>query len=268
MYDSDDSAKVKAREYQIYKEACDLGIHYNKKLRIADLRVGRNLLSYMNCDTYDCFPGAGTLAEPLPMHERTTKRSLKALADYGHFRRSRSWDKENRRWKSSRYLPLIPDCVMPALEIRFQKQPDVLEIIKAVRSRLIGSNSSGVDLSLGGSGVDLSLSAKNGKGVNDRGFVTRVVARDCHEGSGVEMAQEPLTEPPSEPPSYTGRDEVITPSGSEEREEKRLSEEVRQESEEPLCSPDSLSSLAPSLPPDDRSGRLSYDELRLKYGEW
>lgn len=182
MHSSDDPTNVKAREFQIYKEACLLGASYNKELRTIDLRVMQSLLSYMNHINYTCFPGINTLTKPLPAHKRSGQRSLQVLTDKSHLRRSRRWNKQKKCWSSSVYLPLIPDCVMPALEIFLAQPLRGVTTSRLWERGLKRSNSSGVDLSLGADDAGL---------VSDGGFVTR--GGECHEGSGVDLSSEPLT---------------------------------------------------------------------------
>jgi len=212
MNNSDHAENVKAREFQIYKEACGLAVDYNPNLRAIDLRTMGNLLSYMNHLSYTCFPSVSTVKAPLHAHKRTIERSLDRLDSEGHFRRERRWNRKKRKWDNSIYQPLIPDTVMPAIETRFCNQPDTLAIINKIRDRLKRQH----NLPLG-------------------------TGKYSPVPTGEEMPSDSLNEPPSEPLSvYT------TPSASRSEDnsdstigkEKRLSEGLQAPKAELARSPD------------------------------
>jgi hypothetical protein len=196
----------RAREFQIYKEACLLGAAYNKALRAVDLRVMAEILSYLNHESYRAFPGINTLLNILPISRRTLFRSLEKLEAEGHIRRQRRWNKAKRKSDSTVYIPLIPDAVMPKLRLRFANQPDALVVLaRAAKQRERGA--------------DVADTQKRAK-------MTLGSSVKMTLGSGVEMTPEPLTEPLTEPLSFTGCD--LRPQHfSEDQKEKRVGEEGR-----------------------------------------
>jgi hypothetical protein len=241
----------RAREFQIYKEACSLGASYNMALRAVDLRVIGEILSYLNHRSFSAFPGINTLLSTLPIGRTTLFRSLNKLESEGHIRRQRRWNKSKRKSDSTVYVPLIPDKVMPTLRIRFANQPDALLVLARA-----GKGSTGAK-----------------KQDEQRTKMTLGSTVEMTLGSTVEMTPEPLTEPPTEPLSFTGCD-LGSHHRLEDKKEKRVGEEgsALKEERDALPRSDSpsfvpIGSALSGIPRPDPSRSEAYQRARRLFGD-